>query len=53
MNVGSQNAQIETEEDTTLNNSNNWKTEMKVNLLETEERGRNGGRGFMKRIKGA
>ena len=33
MNVGSENAQIEIEEDTTLNKTNKWTIEMKVNLL--------------------
>ena len=52
-NVGSEKAQIETELDTTLNNSNKWTTEMKVNLLKIKERKRNRGRGFMKRMKEA
>ena len=53
MNVGSEKAQIEIEEDTTLNNTNKWTTEMKVNLLKVEEHERNRGRGFMKRMKEA
>ena len=53
MNVGSEKAQIEIEEDTTLNNTNKWTTEMKVNLLKVEERERNRGRGVMKRMKEA
>ena len=40
-NVVSEKAQIEIEEDTTLNNTNKWTTEMKVNLLKIEERERN------------
>ena len=52
-NVGSEKAQIETELDTTLNNSNKWMTEMKANLLKIKERKRNRGRGFMKRMKEA
>ena len=53
MNVGSEKAQIESEEDTTLNNTHKWTTEMKVNLLKIEERERNRGRRFMKRMKEA
>ena len=53
MNVGSEKAQIEIEEDTTLNNTNKWTTEMKVSLLKVEECERNRGRGFMKRMKEA
>ena len=53
MNVGSEKAQIEVEEDTTLNNTNKWTTEMKVNLLKIEERERYRGHGFMKRMKEA
>ena len=41
MNVGSEKAQIEIEEDTTLNNTNKWTTEMKVSLLKVEECERN------------
>ena len=40
MNVGSEKAQIESEEDTTLNNTHKWTTEMKVNLLKNEELGK-------------
>ena len=43
MNVGRENAQIEIEEDTTLNKTNKWTIEMKVNLLKIEERERNRG----------
>ena len=53
MNVGSEKAQIESEVDTTLNNTHKWTTEMKVNLLKIEERERNRGRRFMKRMKEA
>ena len=53
MNVRSEKAQIEIEEDTTLKSTHKWTTEMKVNLLKIEERERNRGRGFMKRMKEA
>ena len=53
MNVGCEKAQIEVDEDTTLNNTNKWTTEMKVNLLKIEERERYRGHGFMKRMKEA
>ena len=53
MNVRSEKAQIEIEEDTTLKSTHKWTTEMKVNLLKIEERERNRDRGFMKRIKEA
>ena len=53
MNVGSEKAQTESKEDTTLNNTHKWTTEMKVNLLKIEERERNRGRRFMKRMKEA
>ena len=53
MNVRSEKAQIEIEEDTTLKSTHKWTTEMKVNLLKIEERERNRGHGFMKRIKEA
>ena len=33
MNVGSAKAQVEVEEDTTFNITNNWTTEIKLNLL--------------------
>ena len=52
MNVRSEKAQIEIE-DTTLKSTHKWTTEMKVNLLKIEERERNRGRGFMKRMKEA
>ena len=52
-NAGSEKVQIETELDTTLNNTNKWTSEMKVNLLKIEERKRNRGRGFIKRMKEA
>ena len=45
-NVGSEKAQVEIEEGTTLNNTNKWTTDMKVNLLKIEER-------VMKRTKKA
>ena len=51
MNVGSEKAQIEVEEDTTLNNTNKWTTEMKVNLPKTEEREKTQSCGFMKRME--
>ena len=35
---------------TTLKSTHKWTTEMKVNLLKIEERARNRGRGFIKRI---
>ena len=38
MKVGSEKAKTEIEQDTTLNNINKWKQEMKVNLLKIEER---------------
>ena len=41
MYVGSEKAQIEIEEDTTLNNTNKLTIEMKVNLLKIEELERN------------
>ena len=47
MNVGSEKAQIEVEEDTTLNNTSKWTTEMKVNLLKIKEHERNRGCGFI------
>ena len=50
MNVESEKAQIKTEEDTTLNNTNKLITEMKVNLLKIEERLRKYSRRFMKRM---
>ena len=53
MNVQSEKAQIEIEEDATLKSTHKWTTEIKVNLLNIEERERNQGRGFMKRIKEA
>ena len=52
-NAGSEKVQIETELDTTLNNTNKWTSEMKVNLQKIEERKRNRGRGFIKRMKEA
>ena len=36
-----------------MNKTNKWTTEMKANLLKIEERERNRGRGFMKRMKEA
>ena len=51
MNNGSQKAQIEIEEYTTLNNTNKWATAMKVSLLKNEEHKRNRGCGFIKRMK--
>ena len=53
INVRSEKAQIEIEEDTTLKSTHKWTTEMKVNLLKIEEQERNRGRGFMKRMKEA
>ena len=53
INVGNENTYIEIEEDTTLNNTNKRTSEMKVNLLKIEERERNQGRRFMKRMKEA
>ena len=53
MNVRSEKTQIEKEEDKTLNSTHKWKNDMKVNLLKIEERERNQGRGFMKRMKEA
>ena len=53
MNVRSEKTQIEKEEDKTLNSTHKWKNDMKVNLLKIEERERNRGRGFMKRMKEA
>ena len=53
MNVGSEKAQIDIEEDMTPNNANKWRTKMKVNLLRIEECERNQGRGFMRRMKEA
>ena len=41
MNVGSEKVQIEIEGDRTLNNTDKWATEMKVNLLNIEKRERN------------
>ena len=40
MNVWSEKAQIEIQEDIALNNTNKWTTEMKVNLLKLKERER-------------
>ena len=53
INVGNENTYIEIEEDTILNNTNKRTSEMKVNLLKIEERERNQGRRFMKRMKEA
>ena len=53
MNVGSKKSKIETEQDKILNNISKWKNEMKVSLLKIEERERNRGRGFVKRMKEA
>ena len=53
MNVRSEKAQIEIEEDTNLSSTHKWTSEMKVNLLRIEERERNRSRGFMKRMKEA
>ena len=53
MNFGNEKAQIEIEEDATLNNINKWTTEMKANLLKIEECERNRGRRLMKRMKEA
>ena len=41
MNVGSEKANIEIEQNTILNNTNKWKNEMKVDLRKIEERERN------------
>ena len=41
MNVGSEKANIEIEQNTILNNTNKWKKEMKVDLLKIEKRERN------------
>ena len=41
MNVESDKTQIEIEQETTLNITNKWTTEMKVNLLKIKERERN------------
>ena len=41
MNVESEKTQIEIEQETTLNITNKWTTEMKVNLLKIKERKRN------------
>ena len=40
MNVRSEKAQIEIQEDIALNNTSKWTTEMKVNLLKLKERER-------------
>ena len=53
MNVRNEIAEIEIEEDTTLKSTHKWTTEMKVNLLKIEERERNQGREFRKRMKEA
>ena len=53
MDVWSEKAQIEIEEDTPLKSTHKWTTEMKVNLLKTEEQERNQGRRFMKKMKEA
>ena len=53
MNVGSEKPQIETEEDTTLNNIHKWTAQMNINLLKIEERERNRDHRFMKRMKEA
>ena len=53
MNVRNEIAEIEIEEDTTLKSTHKWTTEMKVNLLKIEERERNQGRKFRKRMKEA
>ena len=45
--------QNKVEQDTTTDNTNKWTNEMKVNLMKIEERERNRGRGFMKRMKEA
>ena len=41
MNVDSDEAQIEMQQDTILNNTNKWTTEMKINLIKIEEHKRN------------
>ena len=46
-------AGIERKQDTSSNNAPIWTNEMKINLLKIEERERNRGRGFMKRMKEA
>ena len=53
MNVGSEKAQIEIEEDTNLNCTNKWTTETKVNLLKIEEHEKNRFQRYMKRTKEA
>ena len=53
MNVGSDEAQIEMQQDTILNNTNKWTTEMKINLIKIEEHKRNWSRGFIKTMKKA
>ena len=53
MNVRNEIAEIEIEEDTTLKSTHKWITEKKVNLLKIEERERNQGREFRKRMKEA
>ena len=53
MNVQNEIAEIEIEEDTTLKSTHIRTTEMKVNLLKIEERERNQGREFRKRMKEA
>ena len=53
MNVGSHEAQIEMQQDTILNNTNKWTTEMKINLKKIEEHKRNWSRGFIKTMKKA
>ena len=53
MNVRNEIAEIEIEEDTTLKSTHKCTTEMKVNLLKIEERERNQGPEFRKRMKEA
>ena len=53
MNVRSEIAQIEIEQDTTLKSNHKWTTEMKLKLLKIEKQERNRGCGFTRRIKEA
>ena len=53
INFGKEEAQIKIEEGTILSNTNKWTTKMKVKLLKIEEREKNRGRRFMKKVKEA
>ena len=53
INFGKEETQIKIEEGKILSNTNKWITKMKVNLLKIEERERNRGLRFLKKVKEA